>query len=98
MTQKQTYRLHDLEKWDSEIDATVKKFNKQFRKYPNILLASNKTYRIIDNLVEREQGHPSKKIEISGFDTKDYSLKFCVDDKIPNGALSLVYDAEAEFI
>ena len=84
--------ITDYTIWDDTINLYAEKFHKQFNVYPNILLASDFTYRKIDLYA---QMHPERLIEddgtetletsdepyegISYFTTVDYELECCLD-------------------
>jgi hypothetical protein len=103
----------DFSIWDDTIHLFVVKFHDQFNVYPNILLASDSTYRKIDLYA---QMHPNRimiteddgnveTIEtsdesyngLSSFVTEDYELECCLDNDLQEGSFVLVYDETPDF-
>jgi hypothetical protein len=105
--------ITDYTIWDDTIHLFVVKFHDQFNVYPNILLASDSTYRKIDLYA---QMHPNRimitgddgnveTIEtsdepyngLSSFVTEDYELECCMDYDLPEGSFVLVFDEAPDF-
>ena len=102
--------ITDYTVWDDTINLYAGKFHKQFNVYPNILLASDFTYRKIDLYA---QMHPERLVEhdgtetletsdepydgISYFTTEDYELECCLDYDLPEGSFTLVFDEAPDF-
>jgi hypothetical protein len=99
--------------WDDTIHLNAVKFHDQFNIYPNILLASDSTYRKIDLYA---QIHPDRisttdddsNIEtietsdepyngLSQFVTEDYELECCLDFDLAEGYFTLIYDETPDF-
>jgi len=95
--------------WDDTIHIAVMKFYQHFNVYPNILLASDKTYRKIDLYAqmhpERLRDEDDENIEssntpyggISYFTTEDYNLECCLDFDLADGNFTLIFDEDPEF-
>ena len=101
--------ITDFSVWDDIINLYVKKFHKQYNVYPNIFIACDSTYRKIEF---RAQMHPDRLTDCEGeslkistisyhgigsFVASDYSLEFCIDNKLPDDMFMLVFDAAPEF-
>jgi hypothetical protein len=99
----------DFAEWDATIHTTAMKFYEQFNVYPNILLASDKTYRKIDLYAQmhpdrlRDQDHESILSSdtpyegISFFTTVDYNLECCLDMDLTLGNFTLIFDEDPDF-
>jgi hypothetical protein len=102
--------ITDYTIWDDTINLYAEKFHKQFNVYPNILLASDFTYRKIDLYA---QMHPDRLVDlnemetmetsnepyegISYFTSENYELECCLDYDLPDGSFTLVFDEAPEF-
>ena len=102
--------ITDYAKWDDTINLYAEKFHKQYNVYPNILLASDFTYRKIDLYA---QMHPDRLVEhdgietleksdepyegISYFTTENYELECCMDYDLAEGSFTLVFDEAPDF-
>lgn len=97
---KKTFRFDRWTRWDDEIHAAVQAFRDQLGPTPNILTASEVTHARIDMAAKKanilhEDGHAPGDTEytpLSCFHGPDYDLDFCVDDSLPTGAFSLLFD------
>jgi hypothetical protein len=105
--------ITDYSIWDDTIHLFVAKFHDQFNVYPNILLASDSTYRKIDLYA---QMHPNRIVisgddgdietietsdepynGLSSFVTEDYELDCCMDYDLREGSFVLVFDEAPDF-
>jgi hypothetical protein len=102
--------ITDFSQWDNIVHETTTQFKKQYLVYPNILLASQETYRKIDLYA---QMHPDRlrhedeedDFEISSspydglssFTGPGYTLDFCQDPDLSEGHFTLVYDVAPDF-
>jgi hypothetical protein len=105
--------ITDYSIWDDTIHLLVIKFHDQFNVYPNILLASDSTYRKIDLYA---QMHPNRIViagddgnvetietsdepynGLSSFVTEDYELECCMDCDLQEGSFILVFDEAPDF-
>jgi hypothetical protein len=101
--------ITDFSVWDDTIHLFVLKFHEKYNVYPNILLASDPTYRKIDL---HAQKHPERLIDpdgenieagntpyegISYFTTEDYTLECCLELELTKGNFLLVFDEEPDF-
>ncbi|MDR0313444.1 MAG: hypothetical protein LBI14_07580 [Treponema sp.] len=110
---KLTGIISDYSIWDDTIHLYAIRFHDQFNVYPNILLASDYTYRKIDLYV---QMHPNRiritnddgnveTIEtsnepyngLSQFVTEDYELECCMDFDLPEDTFTLIFDEAPDF-
>jgi hypothetical protein len=110
---KLTGFITDFSLWDDAIHLYTVKFHDKFNVYPNILLASDFTYRKIDLYA---QMHPNRiritnddgnteTIEtsnepyngVSYFTTEDYELECCLDYDLPEGSFTLIFDEAPYF-
>ena len=101
--------ISDFAVWDDTLNSYVEKFHEQYNVYPNILIACDFTYCKIEF---RAQMHPERLVDADGetaktsnipydgincFDADDYSLQFCIDNKLPEDMILLVFDSAPEF-
>jgi hypothetical protein len=105
--------IADYSIWDDTIHLFAVKFHEQFNVYPNILLASDSTYRKIDLYA---QMHPNRIVTsgddgnietietsdepyngLSSFVTEDYELECCMDCDLSEGSFILVFDEAPDF-
>jgi hypothetical protein len=105
--------ITDFSMWDDTIHLSVMKFHSQYNVYPNILLASDFTYRKIDLYA---QMHPNKVVTdgadgnietietsnepyngLSLFVTEDYELECCMDYDLLEGYFTLIFDETPDF-
>jgi len=110
---KLTGIITDFSIWDDTIHIYVVKFHGQYNVYPNILLASDLTYRKIDLYA---QMHPDRirtfddngsfeTIETSNepynglcyFTTEEYELECCLDYDLQEGCFTLLFDEAPDF-
>ncbi len=110
---KLTGMITDFSIWDDTIHIFAVKFYNQYNVYPNILLASDFTYRKIDLYA---QMHPdrlrlldddgcSETIETSNepynglscFTTEEYELECCMDFDLDDGCFTLIFDEAPDF-
>jgi hypothetical protein len=110
---KLTGIIIDYSIWDDTIHLNAEKFHDQFNIYPNILIASDFTYRKIDLYA---QIHPDRIITtgidgnigtietgdepyngLSQFVTEDYALECCIDNDLAEGSFTLIFDEEPDF-
>ena len=101
--------ISDFYIWDDTINLFVEKFFEKHNVYPNILLASDETYRKIELYAQK---HPERLIApdhenilnsnepykgIGEFIASDYSLEFCIDFDLTLGNFSLIFDEDPDF-
>jgi len=105
--------INDFSTWDDIINQYVLIFYKQHNVYPNILLASDFTYRKIDLYA---QMHPDRirtfddygNIEtlmtsdvpydgLGQFVAEDYTLECCIENDLPEGSFTLIFDEAPDF-
>ena len=110
---KLTGVIIDFSKWDDTIHLSAMKFHNQYSVYPNILLASEPTYRKIDLYA---QMHPNRIVTtgidgnietietsnepyngLSLFVTEDYELECCMDYDLQEGYFTLIFDEAPDF-
>ena len=101
--------IQDFLAWDSTINLFAVKFNKKYSVYPNILLASDDTYRKIDLFAQKKPnmliGPDGKDIlsssetyeGINEFVTEDYTLDCCFDYELTLGNFILVFDEAPDY-
>ena len=105
--QKFTGFISDYSAWDDTINAFVKRFHKEHKVYPNILLANKMTFCRIDRHVHLEalvdkDGVSYEKSEIpyegiGSFEANNYSLVFCINNQLIDDSFVLIFDAEPDF-
>jgi hypothetical protein len=110
---KLTGIITDYSIWDDTIHLFAVKFHDQFNVYPNILLASDSTYRKIDlyaqmhpnRIMITEDDGNNETIEtsdesyngLSQFVTEDYELECCMDYDLSEGSFILIFDEAPDF-
>jgi len=97
-------------KWDDTIHIFALKFYQKYNVYPNILLASEATYKKIDLYAQMhperlydpdgqntivESSHSYEGIDV--FVTENYSLDCCIDYDLTEGNITLVFDEAPDF-
>ncbi len=109
MNTREHHQFQEIKKWDAELHDAAQAFKREYGHFPNILLASDKTYSSIENAAnvvapQNFFGLKGKKViqkpfsEVGGlqaFSTSNYKLEFCVDNKIPFSGYALVRDTNA---
>ena len=101
--------IQDFLTWDSTINSFAISFHEKYNVYPNILLASDDTYRKIDLYAQKKPnmliGPDGKDIlssnetyeGISEFVTEDYTLDCCFDYDLTLGNFTLVFDEAPDY-
>jgi len=99
----------DFTVWDDTINLFAVKFYEKFSVYPNILLASDETYRKIDLYAQMQ---PDRLIApddetilssnesytgISDFIAEEYTLECCFDYDLTEGNFILIFDEAPDF-
>jgi hypothetical protein len=112
MVKTKTYEITDWKTWDAQLDRSTDRFHTQFGNYPNILIAAPETRQKIDvaankkrqNLVPADkaaatssQRDPKLWIEVAEVALKHCIVELCVDAKVPEDKVVLVYDSSPEF-
>ena len=107
MDKEMRLQFADITEWDRELFAAGKQFYSKFAVYPNILLASRKTYkaidsaaiyksenirRVIDDVPLLEATDIDFPVELASFQTDEYVLEFCIGVKMDYGRFKLVHD------
>ena len=90
--------------WDDEIHAAVQDFRARFRVAPNILLSSEVTHARIDMVAKKEKlrgpnderASEGEHTPVFFFSGPDYELDFFVDDALPTGHFSLLWDDDPD--
>ena len=101
---RRTYSITKWVDWDDEIHGAVQEFRERFSLAPNILLTSEVTFARIDMAAKKEKlrgpnGEPAPEGEytpISLFTGPDYDLGLFVDDALPTGRFSLLWDDDPD--
>ena len=110
---KLTGRISDFSVWDETIFDLAEKFHDKYNVYPNILLASNFTYRKIDLYA---QMHPERIViydDDGSYETiktssepyegltcivaGDCELACCLDVDLSDGNFTIVFDENPDF-
>jgi hypothetical protein len=99
----------DFYYWDDTINLYVQKFKEKYNVYPNILLASDSTYKKIDLYAQKK---PNMIVDNDGIDlteatepyngisqflAMEYSLDCCFDFVLAEGNFTLVFDEAPDF-
>jgi len=108
---KMTCPISDYFAWDDIINENVIKFYESYSIYPNLMLASEKTWSDIDqiaNLFNPEKLSPIDELDdtidinaeiksISVFRTENYALQFCLDEKVSDDYFTLIFEEDPIF-
>jgi len=105
--------IFDFSDWDDTINLFAMKFHDKYNVYPNILLASDFTYKKIDLYAQK---HPERIIKfddegnfktietssdpytgLSTFIAEDYELECCIDYDLQEGYFTLIFDETPDF-
>ena len=98
---KTSQSFENMMNWSHDLHLWVSRFKASNGVYPNILLASGKSYSRIDlvtnsnsrNKIKSEAGDVSEKpVALTGFEGPNYSLRFCVDDELELNHIKLIFD------
>ena len=103
--------ITDYEYWDDKINENATLFFKTYSIYPNILIASKSTWEKIDEFANQNNPNliqnPDEPIyviddgeeikSISTFVASEYSLEFCLDNKVSENSFILVFDEDPTF-
>jgi len=107
MDKEMRLQFADITEWDRELFDAGKQFYSKFAVYPNILLASRKTYKaidsaainksenirhIIDDVPVSDDVDTDSPVELTSFRTDEYVLEFCIGVKMGYGRFKLVHD------
>lgn len=101
---RRTYTITGWARWDHDIHQAVEDFRERLGHTPNLLLASEVTHARIDmaarkdNILgpEGELPDDGEYTPLAAFHGADYTLEFCIDDDVPEGRFSLIYDDDPD--
>lgn len=101
---RRTYALKSWRTWDHELHSFVTDFRARFGAAPHILLASSVTLTRIDMAARKqhirgdsgERPDDAEYVSLAGFEGPDYSLDFCVEERLPAKDVSLIYDPDPD--
>jgi hypothetical protein len=108
IVKKSIFTFTDLSQWDHELNTAAKKFKKQNGFWPNIMQASDITYRKIELVAnskpQKIKGDgsdgmpliPSHFVELAGFQGEGYSLEMCNDEELKELEFRLIYDSDPD--
>ena len=105
--------ITDFSIWDDTINQHALIFHKQHNVYPNILLASDFTYRKIDLYAQMhpdrirttdDNGNTETLMTsdvpydgLSQFVAEDYILECCIKNDLPEGSFTFIFDEAPDF-
>lgn len=104
----EVYKFIDLSKWDMELNKAATKFKNIHGYWPNIMQASNQTYRRLDIVAnskpQKIKGSnpdgsvksPTSFVELSGFQGENFSLEMFVDDALDELSFKLIFDSNPD--
>jgi hypothetical protein len=101
---RRTYTIESWRTWDDAIDRFARNFKSAFGLYPNLLLGSSSTLAHIDMAAKRDKltdpdgRRPEDGVyaAIGVFSGDGYALDFCINERVPSKAVSLVFDSDPE--
>ncbi len=76
-------------RWANEILELVDFLHDSYEKMPNILMANEETFKLID-----AQSYTHK---VEGLVGENFKLKFCIDQKLGKNEYRIIYDEQAVF-
>lgn len=101
VTFKANHSFEDISSWSHDLYRWSMNFKAINGVYPNILLASGITYSRIDMVansngqqkIKNPEGeNPDGFVAMSGFSTPDFTLEFCIDDRLEANQVKLIFD------
>lgn len=101
VTFKSEHTFENMNSWSHDLFRWTMNFKQIHGVFPNILLASGITYSRIDlvansNSKEKiknpEGENPESFVAMSGFSTPDFTLEFCLDDRLEPNRVKLIFD------
>jgi hypothetical protein len=104
MFKRRTYGFERWIAWDDELNIAAKDFMGRFMVPPHIMLASSVTYAKIDlaakkgHLTNESGEHPdeAEHTPVTAFAGPGFRLQFCIEDRLPAGRFSLIYDSDPD--
>lgn len=101
---RRTYNIESWRTWDDDLDGFARDFNRAFGLFPNLLLASSSTFAHIDMAAKRDRltsptGERPAEGEYAGiglFSGDGYQLEFCINERVPSKAVSLIFDTDPD--
>lgn len=98
---RETAKIAKISKWSHELHQFIIAFQRRYGVFPNIMLASDETYRRIDmvantkgkNSIRTPEGEiPEGPVVIKNFSTDRYSVHFCLKFELGLGEIILIHD------
>ena len=101
---RRTYPITSWRRWDDEVDSFAREFNRAFGLFPNLLLGSSSTLARFDMAAKRDKltdpdgqrPEDGEHAAIGLFTGAGYSLDFCIDERVPSKAVSLIFDSDPD--
>ncbi len=101
---RRTYEITSWATWDDVVHTSVEEFRGRFGLAPNILMTSEVTMARIDMAARKEKlrGPNGERAEegehtpVFSFTGPGYELDFCVDELLPTGRFSLLWDDDPD--
>jgi len=101
---RRTYSIESWRTWDDAIDGFARDFNRAFGLFPNLLLGSSSTLAHIDMAAKRDKltdpdgqrPEDGEYAAIGLFSGDGYALDFCIDERVPSKAVSLIFDSDPD--
>ncbi|MBX3246061.1 MAG: hypothetical protein KF901_02635 [Myxococcales bacterium] len=101
---RRTYRIGRWSAWDDQVNGFANDFCATFGTYPNLLQASDVTFRRIDMAARKENvyspaGEPAEEgayTPLGEFVRPHYALTFVVEPSLDDGQVVLFYDADPD--
>lgn len=102
-----TYQITSWGEWDKTVHEAVADFKKRCRLIPNLLMASDQTFRRVDlaananrqNIAGDDRLAPPESvpfIELSGFGGNGYILDMVIGNQVPMDSFLLIYDSDPD--
>lgn len=100
-TFKTSHTFENMTNWSHDLNQWVSRFKASNGVYPNILLASGRTYSKIDLVANSNSRHrikgesgdiPANPVALTGFQGPGYDLHFCLDDDLETNQIKLIFD------
>lgn len=103
---RKIYKFETYTQWPDELNAAANHFNREFGKYPIIMLANQETCQKLDMVSSQpdkptldHDGHPpgnGEFVTLSAFVGDGYEIDLCMDESIASKSFMLVYDNDPD--
>jgi hypothetical protein len=105
---KKTFTFKTLIEWAKELNDAIYIYKNQYGVFPNIMLASETTYKRIDLIANTKAENingdgsnnmpiiPENFVSLSGFASNEYNVDMCIADDLSLFEFVLIYDNDPD--